>query len=173
MKNQWYELRARFAADVRQDIMGGDDVDTREFAHRGRMIQRHTVGSTPPTVETGNAETREAEMRHDLDLVQRHATEGIVAVIGEPARFGAVTVAAQVGGHDGEMPRKARCDKMPVHMGQRVAVQEQHGRSAAADHPWIFTWGSLVWISKVRNPSNMCLLLFWYQRSLKPYFFSL
>ena len=99
------------------------------------MIQRHTVGSTPPAVETGNAETREAEMRHDLDLVQRHATEGIVAVIGQPARFGAVTVAAQVGGHDGEMLRKARCDKMPVHMGQRVAVQEQHGRSAAADHP--------------------------------------
>ena len=83
-------------------------------------------------VVAGHAELLEAEMLHHFDLVLRHAAERIIAVIFAPARFSAVAVAAQIGRDHGEILREPRRDEMPVRVRERVAVNQQYRRPAAA-----------------------------------------
>jgi hypothetical protein len=73
----------------------------------------------------GEEEFPETELLHDLHLILRHASEGVVAVIGLSARFGAVTVAAQIARHHGEVLCQSRRNLVPGHMRQWVPMQEQ------------------------------------------------
>ena len=89
------------------------------------------IAVRPPSVVTRDAEFVEAQMLHHLYLILRHTAEGIVHVVGRAARFVAVAVTTKVGAHHCEMFREARRDQVPMHMGQRVAVQQQNRRAVA------------------------------------------
>ena len=71
-------------------------------------------------------------MLHHFHLVLRHAAERIIAVIFAPARFSAVAVAAQIGRDHGEILREPRRHEMPVHVRERVAVNQQQCRRPVA-----------------------------------------
>ncbi len=83
-------------------------------------------------VVAGDEELRVAEGLHHLDLVLRHSTERVVDAAGLLGRGGAVAVAAQVGGHDMEVFREAWRDRVPGDVGERIAVQQEQRRPAAA-----------------------------------------
>jgi hypothetical protein len=85
-----------------------------------------------PAVVACDVEAVVAEPRHHFHLVLCHAPEGIVAVIREAARLAAVAVAAQVRRDDRKVLREPRRDEVPVHVGERIAVHEQHRRSRPA-----------------------------------------
>ncbi len=110
------------------------DVDGAEGEHRGRMIERHAVGGARAPVVAGHHEPREAQRVHHVDLVLRHATERVVAVVGQAARLAAVAVAAQVGGDHGEVLGQPRRDEAPVDVRQGIAVEQEQGRSGASHH---------------------------------------
>ena len=73
-----------------------------------------------------------AERLHHLDLVLRHRPEGIIRAVRLLGRCRAVPVAAQIGGDDMEPLGQSRRDRVPRHMGQRIAVQKQQGWPVAA-----------------------------------------
>jgi hypothetical protein len=111
--------------------VGGDDLDARELADAVRVIQRQPKGGARATVMSGQGRFAETELSHDLHLILRHAPERVVAVIGLAARFGAVTVAAQVARHHGEVLRQSRRNLVPGHVRQRVPMQQQEPRAGA------------------------------------------
>ena len=87
-----------------------------------------------PAVVTADKEFLEAEMHHHVELILRHAAKRVVAVIGQPARFAAVAIAAQIGCHHREIFRQQRRDYMPMHVRKRIAVHQQQRRAIAADY---------------------------------------
>jgi len=74
----------------------------------------------------------EAKMTHYIDLILRHPAIRIVAMVGQPARLAAVAIAAQIGRNYGEIFGQPRRNKMPVHVRQRVTMQQQQRWSFAA-----------------------------------------
>ena len=81
-----------------------------------------------------HAEALEPEVAHDLDLIERHRAFRVLVVIVAAFDLAAVAVAAQIGDDDGVVARELARDRGPRHAALRRAVQEQHGRPAAADH---------------------------------------
>ena len=106
----------------------------REARHRALVIERHAVADPPAPVMAGDEETIEAEMRHGLDLIERHGAFRIAAVIGAAGRLGAVSVAAQITGHHGEMTGQALPDLAPHGEVLGIAVEQQQGRPPPARH---------------------------------------
>ena len=113
-------------------MVGRQDVHEGDTAHPVRVVERHPEGYPSTPVVAGDLESLESERNHHLDLVERHAAEGVVRVIRQPARLGTVAVAAQVGRHHGEALRQAVGQPMPGMMRQRIAVQQEQGGAAAA-----------------------------------------
>lgn len=79
------------------------------------------------TVVCADEELVEAERAHQLDLILRHHPFGIIGMIRQTGRFGAVAVAAQVSRDHVLVLCQRRRDVMPDHMGLRMAMQQQHG----------------------------------------------
>ena len=100
--------------------------------HLVRMVEAHAVRGAPAAVVAGDEEAVVAERLHHLDLVLRHGAERVVDAAGLLGRGGAVAIAAQVGGHDVEVLRQPRRDRMPGDVRERVAMQQQQRRAAAA-----------------------------------------
>ncbi len=74
-----------------------------------------------------------AEMAHDLDLVLRHGAERIVDVVQAPVLgAGAVAVAAQIRRYHVVARGEPIGHFVPRHVGERIAVQQQERRPAAA-----------------------------------------
>ena len=96
------------------------------------MIERQAMRGARAAVVAGDEKLFESEMRHDVDLVLRHAAERVIAVVVFAARLGTVAVAAQIGRDDGKLLRQPVRVAVPAHVRQRVAVQEEQRRSAAA-----------------------------------------
>jgi hypothetical protein len=105
--------------------VGGDDLNARELTDAVRVIQRQPKSSARTAVMPGEEEFPETELLHDFYLILRHAPERVVAVIGLAPRFGAVTVAAQVTRHHGEVFSQSRRDLVPGRVRQWVPMQEQ------------------------------------------------
>ena len=120
--------------DVVEQMMLRDDVLDRGAQHFLGMIEAHAVHDARAAVVAGGKEAVEAERRHHLDIVLRHRAERIVRVIRLARRLLAVAIAAQVGRHHGEFLRKARRELVPGEMRERIAVQQQQRRPAAAMH---------------------------------------
>src|SRR5512139_3367131 len=107
--------------------------------HRGpldlvRMIERQAVRDARAAIVAEHRETLEAEMLHDLDLVERHRALRIETVLVVARDLAAVAVTAQIRDDDGVIAREIARDRGPRDAALRRAVQEQHGRPAAADH---------------------------------------
>src|SRR3954454_2267456 len=98
------------------------------------MVEAHAVEHARTAIVAGGGEALEPERRHDLDLVLRHGAERIAAVVVAARRLLGIAVAAQVGAHHGELLRQPRRDAVPVDVGERIAVHQQHRRSFAAVH---------------------------------------
>ncbi|MEH2482468.1 hypothetical protein V1282_005825 [Nitrobacteraceae bacterium AZCC 2146] len=96
------------------------------------MIQRHAVGNARAAIVTGHAKALMAERVHQQDLIQRHAALGIGVVVLSAFGFAAVAIASKVGSDHGKMVRQRRCDFAPCHMGLRMTVEQQQGRSLSA-----------------------------------------
>ncbi len=108
------------------------DVHHRELQRLVRMIERQAVRGARAAVMAGDEKLFEAEMRHDVDLVLRHAAERVIAVVVFAARLGAVAVAAQIGRDDRKLLRQPVGIAVPAHVRQRVAVQQKQRRSVSA-----------------------------------------
>ena len=99
-----------------------------------RMIERHAVRDARAAVVAEHAEALEAEVPHDLDLIERHRALRVESVLGVALDLAAVAVAAQIRGDDGVVAREVARYGGPRDAALRRAVQEQDGRPAAADH---------------------------------------
>ena len=99
-----------------------------------RVIERHAVRDARAAVVAEHAEALEAEVAHDLDLIERHRAFRVLVVIVAACDLAAVAVAAQIGDDDGVVARELARHGGPRHAALRRAVQEQNGRPAAADH---------------------------------------
>ena len=96
------------------------------------MIERQAVRSARAAVMAGDEKLFEPQMRHDVDLVLRHAAERVIAVVVFAAGLGTVAVAAKIGRHDRKLLRQPVRVAVPAHVRQRVAVQKKQRRSASA-----------------------------------------
>src|SRR5262245_51409710 len=99
------------------------------------MVERHAERRARAAVVAGDKELLETELAHHVHLVLRHAAERVIGVVRLAARLGAVAVAPQVRGDDGEAAGEARRDALPGEVGERIAVQEQERRPFAAAAP--------------------------------------
>jgi hypothetical protein len=75
----------------------------------------------------------EAEVPHDLDLIERHRPLGVVGVVLAVRRLAAVAVAAQIGGDDGVVRRELGRHQTPGDVRLRRAMEQQHRRSRSTD----------------------------------------
>src|SRR5207249_1950598 len=80
-----------------------------------------------------NAEAREAEALHDLDLILRHRALGIIGVRRSSFGLARVPIAPQVGADDDEALRKFWRDPVPHNVRLRISMQEQQGWTASTD----------------------------------------
>src|SRR5688572_19028881 len=113
--------------------MSRDYVEYRGPLELVRMIERHAVRDARAAVVAEHAEALEAEMPHDLDLIERHRALGVEVVLAVADDLAAVAVTAQIGRDDGVVARELACDRGPRDAALGRAVKEQHGRPAAAD----------------------------------------
>src|SRR5688572_4875907 len=98
------------------------------------MIERHAMRDARAAIVTEHREALEAEMLHDLDLIERHRTLRIKIVLAVALDLAAVAVAAKVSDDDGVIAREVARDRGPRHAALRRAVQQQDRWPAAADH---------------------------------------
>jgi hypothetical protein len=99
-----------------------------------RMIERQAVCDARAAVVAEHGEALEPEVAHDLDLIERHRAFRVQLVLLVAGNLAAVAVAAQIRDDDGVVAHQLARDGGPRHAALRRAVQEQHGRPAAADH---------------------------------------
>src|ERR1043166_6824791 len=84
-------------------------------------------------IVTGDEEFVVAELAHDLDLIERHGAEGIIdVVLAAVLGTDAVAVAAQIRRDHVEALGEPVGHLVPGRMGERVAVQQEQRRCAAA-----------------------------------------
>jgi hypothetical protein len=105
-------------------MVSRQDVEARVSQHLVGMIECHPESRSRPAIVAGDEELPKAEMLHDLQLIERHAAERIVAVILASARFAAVTVAAKVSRDHREVLCKPGRNEMPVDMCEWIAVHQ-------------------------------------------------
>ena len=122
-------LSSHWGTILKSYVSEGQYVKAGEFLHTTGIIERHAKRGARAAVVAGNHEFLEAQMFHHIDLVLPHAAKRIVAVVVFPARLAAVAVTAQIGRHHRVVLRQLRRHQMPVHMRQRIAVQQQHRRT--------------------------------------------
>ena len=132
-KNQWKYQVARFLLTCVYTVRVGTMSSSASRVTRLRMIERHAARDAAAAIVPDDGELLEAELAHDFDLVLRHRALGVARVIVAFGRLAAVAVAAQVRRDDGEALRERRRDVSPFEMRLRPALQQQHGRPAAAD----------------------------------------
>ena len=117
-------------------LSGRHDVEHGQLEHSLGMVERHAVRATATTVVPHDEEPVVAELAHHLDLVACHRSLRIGRVVGIGRRLAAVSVAAQVRGHDGKLLREARSELVPHDVRLGDAVQQQGWRAiAAVPHP--------------------------------------
>src|ERR1700741_5073144 len=107
--------------------MSRDYVENRGPLDFLRVIERHTVCDARTAVVAEYAEALEAEMLHDLDLIERHRAFRVEQVLGVAFDFAAVAVAAEVRGDDGVIAREVAGNGGPRDAALRRPVQEQDG----------------------------------------------
>ena len=107
-------------------------IKARELFNLVRVIKRHAYRCASAAIMPCDTKCIKAQMLHYIHLVLRHSTEGVVHVIGRTARLVAVAIAAQIRAHHSEMFCKARRNQVPMHMRQRIAMQQQNRRAIAA-----------------------------------------
>ena len=90
------------------------------------------MGRTAAAIVAGDIKAVVAERPHHFDLVLGHGAERVVRAVRLLRRRRTVAVAAQIGRHDMKPLGQARRHLVPRNMGQRVAVQKQQRRPAAA-----------------------------------------
>jgi hypothetical protein len=113
------------------------DIDEGGALHLVRMVEAHPVRGARAPVMAGNVERVIPQRRHDLDLVLRHRPKRVVDMIFARFRRRTIAVPAQVGRHHVIARGQPVRDLVPGHMRQRIAVQQQQGRSIAAmDEPY-------------------------------------
>ena len=83
---------------------------------------------------TAQIETFKSELPHDFNLIPRHFTLAIIAVVGQADEFARVSVAAQIGGDNCERFGESRRNLVPDRVRLRIAVKEQQWRATAANH---------------------------------------
>ena len=100
-----------------------------------RMVERQAVGAAAAAVVAGDEEALEAELAHDRDLVAGHRPLRVGRVIGRRRRLRALAVAAQVGGHHGEVLAPGAGRLVPHRRasagGRAAAAAAAHCRRAA------------------------------------------
>jgi hypothetical protein len=85
---------------------------------------------TPPSAVVPHySKPLEPKVAHDFYLVERHGPLRVVGMILAIRWLAAVAVSSQISSNHGEFFGQTGCDLVPHHMGLRVAVQEQHGRT--------------------------------------------
>jgi len=109
------------------------DVDQRGALYPVGMVEAQAGCRAGTAIVAGDEELAIAERLHDLDLVLRHRAERVVDVVGPGViRADTVAIAAQIACDDMEMLGQPIGDLVPGDMGQRVAVQQQQGRTVTA-----------------------------------------
>src|SRR5688572_3277340 len=114
--------------------MSRDYVEYRGALDALGMIERHAVRDACAAIVPEHGETLEAEVPHDLDLIERHRAFRVFDVGCAALDFAAIAVATQICSDDGVVAREVTRDRGPRHAALRCAVQQQHRWAAAADH---------------------------------------
>jgi hypothetical protein len=114
--------------------MGRDYVEHGRSLDRLRVIERHAMRDARAAVVTEHREALEAEVPHDLDLIERHGALRVQIVLPVAFDLAAVAVAAKVRDDDGVIACQVARDGGPRHAALRRPVQQQDRRTAAADH---------------------------------------
>src|SRR5687768_1880806 len=88
-----------------------------------RVIERHSMRDARAAVVTDDAEALEAEVAHDLDLIERHRAFRVLVVIPAALDFAAVAVTAEIRDDDGVVAHELARDGGPRDAALRRAVQ--------------------------------------------------
>src|SRR5688500_6751405 len=96
------------------------------------MIKGQAVGTARAAIVTGDTEAIEAELFHDRDLIAGQGAHRVGGMVWAARRLAAGTEAAQIAGHDREVPSQSRGDLVPHQVRLREAMQQQEPRSVAA-----------------------------------------
>src|SRR6188508_1466540 len=99
-----------------------DDVEHRGTLDFVRMIERQAVRNARAAIVTEYREALEAEVPHDLDLIERHRPLRIKTVLFVARDLAAVAVTAQVRDDDGVIARELARDGGPRDAALRRAV---------------------------------------------------
>ena len=110
----------------------GQRIEDRQFRDLVRIVERHATRHSRPLVVADYSELFKTEVRHDFDLVLSHGAFGIIGMIRSVCGLAAVSVAPQIGGHDGKPLGQPRRHFVPHDMSLRITVQQQHRRPASA-----------------------------------------
>src|SRR4029453_8389705 len=90
------------------------------------------IRDAAPTVMTHNGKAINTKMCHHSDHVLRQCSFRVRRVVWRGGRTTALTIASQVGAHDGVVVGKRRRDTPPHQMGFGKAVKKEERRTASS-----------------------------------------
>ena len=115
--------QAHLPAHMAEDVPGGHDVQYGQPLDGLRVVQDQPVRDPGAAIVADQAESAEAELAHQPDLVPCHEPLGVHAACFVRLGLVRVSVAAQVSHNDGVVPGQAGGDLPPYQVVLRVAVQ--------------------------------------------------
>jgi len=119
---------------VVEQMMLRNDVENGGTRDLFRMVEAHAVEHAGAAIMAGGVEALEPQRGHHLELILRHGAERIAAVVCPARRLFRISIAAQVGGDNGELACQARRDFVPGQVREWVAVHQEQWRPLAATH---------------------------------------
>ena len=118
--------------DDAEHMAGRHNVQGGQLADAFRVVFGQAVRHPRAPVVAAQEKGLKPQPGHGVNLILGHGALGVVGMVGVAGGLAAVAIAAQVGGHDGEIRGQPGGDLVPHRMGLRVAVQQQERRAAAA-----------------------------------------
>ncbi|MCY1301606.1 hypothetical protein D9M70_512270 [compost metagenome] len=112
----------------------GRDVEQHGTAHGFGVVGAEPVRHARAAVVAAQRKAREAELRHQPELVLGHGALAVALMPGIARRRRTAAVAAQVGGDHGEVVGQRWRHPVPDQVALRMAVQQQQRRAGAALH---------------------------------------
>jgi hypothetical protein len=91
-------------------------VEYGQSAHAGFVVTCESMRDTRTTIVTDEMEGLVSKRSHQLDHVEAHDALGIVRMVGQTLRLGAVAIPTEIGAYHAVALRQLRRDSMPADM---------------------------------------------------------
>ena len=106
--------------------MRRQNIECGQLLNRFRVVKCHAVCDATTTVMTRDAKFIETKVCHYVNMILSHSTKGIICVVVCSTRFAAVSITPKIRNHYCKGFGQTWGNKVPVNMGQGVAVQEEN-----------------------------------------------